>query len=250
MSKLDIESAKHNTDRIKSDIQELLQMVVSQKEAFDGYILEFESLLTSLIEDIAENNEEIAESEKRSDELSKESEELANAINNLTKKRELLSTKNIQKNTDLTRRREEKLKLEAEKSNLEAQIRTKKEVINNKEEEIKLLEERINETKQNTESIKKQKKEQLEKYKTEYIQIVSKAKALLYLLKKDVISLPEVKVIRTLNRPGLDDETNIVKTAGVSHDLVRRVLLDLDEREIISFDPLSKKIEVKMDLDL
>ena len=48
----------------------------------------------------------------------------------------------------------------------------------------------------------------------------------------------------------MDNEENIRKTSGVSDEVVRKVLLDLDERGVISFDPLTRKVQKIGEIDL
>ena len=43
----------------------------------------------------------------------------------------------------------------------------------------------------------------------QFNRMVSRSKALIYLVKKDVINLPEIQVIRSLKVPGVDNEENL-----------------------------------------
>ena len=80
--------------------------------------------------------------------------------------------------------------------------------------------------------------------------ILSRSKSLEYLIKKDIITLPEIQVIRSLNTPGIDTMDNLRKTSGVSVEIIRKILRDLDSREIITFDSSSGKIRKLTKIDI
>lgn len=142
--------------------------------------------------------------------------------------------------------------LTEEKNKTELQTETvgkeeKLQSLNRKIEENQVL---IEATKEETEKEILAKNQELMKLSDEKDKIISRAKALKYLLKKNIISLPEINVIRSLNVPGVDTEENIRKTSGVSDQIVRKILMDLDERGIITYETLSGKVQKLTRIDI
>ncbi len=83
-----------------------------------------------------------------------------------------------------------------------------------------------------------------------YNRILSRSKSLQYLVKKDIVTLPEIKILRSLNTPGVDNAENLKKTVGVSDDIIRKILQDLSRREIIEYEPTSGKFKLLSSIDI
>ena len=104
----------------------------------------------------------------------------------------------------------------------------------------------VEETKEQTRSLEIKNAELVDQFN----RIVSRSKSLQYLIKKDIVTLPEIQVIRSLNTPGIDTLDNLRKTSGVSEEIIRKILQDLARREVVAFDPSTGKIQILARIDI
>ncbi|MBY9001007.1 MAG: hypothetical protein KGD64_08845 [Candidatus Heimdallarchaeota archaeon] len=84
----------------------------------------------------------------------------------------------------------------------------------------------------------------------QYTQMISRSKALKYLVKKDIVVLPEIQVIRSLTTPGINTEENLKKMSGVSDQVIRNILVELANREIITFESHTGRFQVITEIDI
>ncbi|MHA1874643.1 MAG: hypothetical protein ACTSVB_11065 [Candidatus Heimdallarchaeaceae archaeon] len=250
MSKVNVQTALNNIERIKSELEELTQLVVGLKEDLNYSVENSKNSLSSILKKIEEKSENINILETTRKDLQRQISEKTGELNEKTSKKDILTSEIQSKRQDLEKLNSVILTEEKNKTELQTETIGKEEklqTLNRKIEENQVL---IEATREDTEKEILAKNEQIRKLNDEKDKIVSRAKALKYLLKKNIISLPEINVIRSLNVPGVDTEENIRKTSGVSDQIVRKILMDLDERGIITYETLSGKVQKLTKIDI
>ncbi|MHA1865907.1 MAG: hypothetical protein ACTSWZ_05300 [Candidatus Heimdallarchaeaceae archaeon] len=250
MSKVNVQTALNNIERIKSELEELTQLVVGLKEDLNYSVENSKNSLSSILKKIEEKSENINILETTRKDLQRQISEKTGELNEKTSKKDILTSEIQSKRQDLEKLNSVILTEEKNKTELQTETIGKEEklqTLNRKIEENQVL---IEATGEDTEKEILAKNEQIRKLNDEKDKIVSRAKALKYLLKKNIISLPEINVIRSLNVPGVDTEENIRKTSGVSDQIVRKILMDLDERGIITYETLSGKVQKLTKIDI
>ena len=250
MSKINLESAENNMDKISRTLAELNQLVESKKEEIEQNLSKFNELLSSNRKKSEQLINEQNSEEALKTELQSKLDQLSNELDELTHQRSVLEAEIASKQKDLEALANLILEKEKKKTELQLTVESnqqKLDTINRKIEEYEAL---IEATKEETEANRKIKEQEIIELEEQYQTTVSRVKALKYLVKKNLINLPEVQVIRSLSAPGMDSEQNIRKMSGVSDQLIRKILLDLDSKGIISFDPLTGKIQVLTTIDI
>ncbi|UJG43299.1 MAG: hypothetical protein K9W46_13115 [Candidatus Heimdallarchaeum endolithica] len=250
MSKVNVQIALNNIERIKSELEELTQLVVGLKEDLNYSVENSKNSLSSILKKNEEKSENINILETTRKDLQRQISEKTSELNEKTSKKDILNSEIQSKRQDLEKLNSVILTEEKNKTELQTETIGKEEklqTLNRKIEEKQVL---IEATREDTEKEILAKNEQIRKLNDEKDKIVSRAKALKYLLKKNIISLPEINVIRSLNVPGVDTEENIRKTSGVSDQIVRKILMDLDERGIITYETLSGKVQKLTEIDI
>ncbi|MHA1445978.1 MAG: hypothetical protein ACTSSN_04775, partial [Candidatus Heimdallarchaeaceae archaeon] len=114
-------------------------------------------------------------------------------------------------------------------------------------EEVDVLTDALNEETKEQTRTREIKNAELE---NNFNRVLSRSKSLQYLVKNNIVTLPEIQVLRSLNVPGVDNAENLKKTSGVSDDIIRKILQDLSRREIIEYDPASGKFKVLSRIDI
>ncbi|MHA1302857.1 MAG: hypothetical protein ACTSQE_11945 [Candidatus Heimdallarchaeaceae archaeon] len=250
MNKTNVQTAINNVERIRIELAELVQLVTSLNEEIGQNLGEGKTVLEKLIEQIDEKNKMIEQLENQKNDLK----------TSILNKKEILQEKMYRKDVLLSEIQSKKqdidqlasiiLNEEKNKTEISTEMIGKEERLNNIKRKIEehqvLIEATEEETKNEIQARKRRKIEISE----ELDRIVSRSKALKYLIKKNIVNLPEISVIRSLNVPGVDTETNIRKTSGVSDQVVRKILMDLDERGVISFETLSGKVQKLTEIDI
>lgn len=250
MSKVNLESVQNGTERLQTELKELLQFTTSQNEELLKHLTDLKYNLTEKSRKAEQLSESITTEETKKRVRATELEELNAELQKLNHHKDVLVSEISSQQKDIEQL--SSLILEKEKSKTEISIavdsltqRTSEQ--KRKIEEHEVLIDAIN--KDFTEdSLKKD--SIYAQISNQYNSMISKSKALEFLVKKDIVILPEIKVIRSLKVPGMDSELNIRKTSGVSDQIIRNILLDLDKREIISFDPLSGKVQILDKIDI
>jgi len=250
MSKANLDSTKSNLERIKVLFEELKQILDNSFGELQSTLKEYLNYLGEFDRKANNLTEKISFEESRREMLRSELNKLQSELEKLTHKKDVLTSEISSKQQDIDQL--SNIILDKEKIKTEHILK-----INSYEERLKELNRKIEEnivlinaTKEDTQKEQETKKAELTSLQEEYRRTVTKAKALKYLIKKDLINLPEVKVIKSLTVPGVENEKHIRKTAGVNNETIRKVLLDLDRRGVIAFDPLTGKIQVLTKIDL
>ncbi len=250
MSRVNLESAQNNIERLSNNLNELQQILSSKTDELNVKIREFNDVLSSFSREAEEKNQSINSLEEIKSKNNEELEQLNKDLQELTYRKDVLQSEIASKRKDIEQI--SALVLEREKTNTEANLQVDSLTervanFNRKVEEFEVLTNAlVEETKEQTRTREIKNAELSE----QYTRIISRSKALQYLVKKDIISLPEIQVIRSLNTPGIDTIDNLRKTSGVSEDIIRKILQDLDRREVIAFNPSTGKIQVLTRIDI
>lgn len=250
MSKVNLESTQNNIDRLANNLIELQQILSSKKEEINMKIREFSTILNSFFIKSDEINQQISKEEERKQKNSGELDELNRQLQELTHRRDILQSEITSIQRDIEQLSTIILDNEKNSTELNIQIESLSGRVSDhkrKMEEIEVLAQANNE--ETKEELRRREIRNAE-LKEQYNRMISRSKALNYLVKRNIITLPEIQVIRSLTVPGVDTEQNLKKTSGVSEEIIRKILEDLDSREIIEFDSLTGKIQVLMNIDL
>ena len=250
MSRVNLESAQNNIERLAANLEELQQVLASKKEEINGKIRELTEVLSSFFKEADEINQTINSGEEKKSQSSNQLNQLKNELQELNHRRDILLSEITSKQKDIERL--SALILEREKVSTEVilQVDSLKERVadlKRKIEEFDVLTDALNEETKEQTRTREIKNAELE---NNYNRILSRSKSLQYLVKNDIVTLPEIQVLRSLNVPGVDNAENLKKTSGVSDDIIRKILQDLSQREIIEYDPASGKFKLLSDIDI
>ncbi len=250
MSRVNLESAQNNIERLSSNLNELQQMLSSKNDELNAKIREFNDVLNSFFRESDEKNQFFSKEEERKRQNNEQLEQLNSKLQELTSRKDILQSEIASKQQDIAQL--SALVLEREKLNTEASLQVDSLTdrianFNRKIEEFDVLTNAlVEENKEKTRTLEIKNAELTEQYS----RIVSRSKSLQYLIKKDIVTLPEIKVIRSMNTPGIDTLDNLRKTSGVSEDIIRKILQDLAQREVVAFDPSTGKIQLLTKIDI
>ena len=250
MSRVNLESAQNNMERLSSNLNELQQMLSSKNAELNAKIREFSDILSSFFREADEKNQTFEKEEERKRKNNEELDQLNSKLQELTARKDILQSEIASKQKDIEQL--STLVLEREKINTESSLQVDSlnnriDNFNRKIEEFEVLTNAlVEETKEKTRALEIKNAELTEQYN----RIVSRSKSLQYLIKKDIVTLPEIQVIRSLNTPGIDTLDNLRKTSGVSEDIIRKILQDLARREVVAFDPTTGKIQILTRIDI
>ena len=250
MSRVNLESAQNNIERLAANLDELQQVLASKKEEIDGKIRELTEVLSSFFKEADDINQTINSGEEKKSQSSNQLDQLKNELQELNHRRDILSSEITSKQKDIEQL--SALILEREKVSTEVilQVDSLKERVadlKRKIEEFDVLTDALNEETKEQTRTREIKNAELE---NNFNRILSRSKSLQYLVKNDIVTLPEIQVLRSLNVPGVDNAENLKKTSGVSDDIIRKILQDLSRREIIEYDPASGKFKLLSKIDI
>ena len=250
MSRVNLESAQNNIERLAANLEELQQVLASKKEEINGKIRELTEVLSSFFKEADEINQTINSGEEKKSQSSNQLDQLKNELQELNHRRDILLSEITSKQKDIEQL--SALILEREKVSTEVilQVDSLKERVadlRRKIEEFNVLTDALNEETKEQTRTREIKNAELE---NNFNRILSRSKSLQYLVKNDIVTLPEIQVLRSLNVPGVDNAENLKKTSGVSDDIIRKILQDLSQREIIEYDPASGKFKLLSDIDI
>jgi chromosome segregation ATPase len=250
MSRVNLESAQNNIERLSGNLNELQQMLSSKNAELSAKIREFGDVLSSFFSEADEKNQLFSKEEERKVRNNEELDQLNGKLQELTSRKDILQSEITSKQRDIEQI--SALVLEREKINTEASLQVDSlndriANFNRKIEEFDVLTNAlVEETKDQTRTLEIKNAELTEQYN----RIVSRSKSLQYLIKKDIVTLPEIQVIRSLNTPGIDTLDNLRKTSGVSEEIIRKILQDLARREVVAYDPNTGKIQILSRIDI
>ena len=250
MSRVNLESAQNNIERLASNINELLQVLTSKKAEIDTKMKEFTEELALFFKEVDDVNQSINSGEETKTHSSSQLDQLNNELQELTYRKDVLQSEITSRQRDIEQL--SALILEREKVSTEASLQVDSfneriADLRRKIEEFDVLTDALNtETKENARA----KEIKLAELDNNYNRMLSRSKSLQYLVKKDIVTLPEIQVLRSLNTPGVDTAENLKKTSGVSDEIIRKILQDLARREIIQYDPTSGRFQLLTAIDI
>ena len=250
MSKVNLESAQNNIDRLTNNLNELEQLLSSKKQEINGKIKEFNDILGSFFRQADDINQQIIKEEDRKQNNTAELDKLKLQLQELNSKKDILESEIASIQRDIEQL--SAIILENERTHTELSVQTE-----SLTERISGFKRKIEEIEVLTQSTNDETKEELRKREIrnadlneQYNKMISRTKALQYLVKMNIVNLPEIQVIRSLTVPGVDTEENLKKTSGVSDQIIRKILDDLKSREIIAFDSMTGRIQLLVEIDL
>ena len=250
MSRVNLESAKNNIERILTSLNEIQQFLTSKNQEINTKVREFNDSLTSYFKQAEDKNQLISQEEENKANNSSQLEQINQKLQELTHNKDVLQSEITSKQRDIEQLSAVILEREKLFTELSVQVDSLNDRISDlkrKDEELEVL------TQATLDEVKEElrrKEIQNAELSTEYNKMISRTKALKYLVKQDIVNFPEIQVIRSLTVPGVDNEENLKKTSGVSDQIIRNILTDLDRRGIISFDIHTGKFQVLMELDI
>ncbi|NPD88684.1 MAG: hypothetical protein HGN29_08160 [Asgard group archaeon] len=250
MSRVNLESAKNNIERILTSLNEIQQLLTSKNQEINSKVRDFNDTLTAYYKQAEEKNQLINQEEEKKASNTVLLDQNNQKLQGLNHTKDVLQSEISSKQRDIEQLSAMILEREKLFTELSVQIDSLNERISElkrKDEEIEVLTQvTLDETK---DELRKKEIHHAELL-TEYNKMISRSKALKYLVKQDIINLPEIQVIRNLTVPGVDNEENLKKTSGVSDQIIRNMLTDLDTRGIIAFDIHTGKFQVLTELDI
>jgi len=250
MSRVNLESAQNNIERLASNLNELIQVLTSKKGEIDSKVRDFSEELASFFKEVDEINQSINSGEEKKTQSSSQLDQLSNELQEITYRKDVLQSEITSKQRDIEQL--SALILEREKISTEANLQ-----VDSLNERISDLRRKIEEFDVLTNALNEETKEhtrareiKLAELDNNINRVISRSKSLQFLVKKDIVTLPEIQVLRSLNTPGVDTAENLKKTSGVSDDLIRKILQDLARREIIQYDPTSGRFQILTSIDI
>ena len=250
MSRVNLESAQNNIERLTANLDELQQVLASKKEEINGKIRELTEELSSFFKEADEINQTINSGEEKKSQSSNHLDQLKNELQELNHRRDVLQSEVTSKQRDIEQL--SALILEREKVSTEVNLQ-----VDSLKERVANLKRKIEEFDVLTDALNEETKEQIRtreiknaELENNFNRVLSRSKSLQYLVKNDIVTLPEIQVLRSLNTPGVDNAENLKKTSGVSDDVIRKILQDLARREIIEYDPTSGRFKLLSSIDI
>ena len=250
MSRVNLESAKNNIERILTSLNEIQQFLTSKTQEINTKVREFNDSLTSYFKQAEDKDLLIGQEEEKKANNSSQLEQSNQKLHELTHNKDVLQSEITSKQRDI----EQLSAVILEREKLFTELSVQVDSLNNRISDLKRKDEELEVLTQATlDEVKEElrrKEIQNAELSTEYNKMISRTKALKYLVKQDIVNFPEIQVIRSLTVPGVDNEENLKKTSGVSDQIIRNILTDLDSRGIIVFDIHTGKFQVLMELDI
>ena len=250
MSRVNLESAQNNIERVTANLNELQQILSSKKDEVATKISEINGILTTYFKQADDLNQLIAQEEEKKSKNTVELDQLNQKLQELTHSKDVLQSEISSKQKDI----QQLLNLIMEREQISTELNMQVDSLNEKMSGFKRKMEELDVLSQATSSetseVIRNKEIQLANLNGQFTQMISRSKALKYLVQKDIVVLPEVQVIRSLTTPGINTEDNLKKMSGVSEEIIRNILVELAKREIISYEPHTGRFQVISEIDI
>ncbi len=250
MSRVNLESAKNNIERILTSLNEIQQLLTSKTQEINTKAREFNDSLTNYFKQAEEKDQQIGQEEEKKANNSSKLDQSNQKLQELTHNKDVQQSEITSKQRDI----EQLSSVILEREKLFTELSVQVDSLNNRISDLKRKDEELEVLTQATlDEVKEElrrKEIQHAELSTEYNKMISRTKALKYLVKQDIVNFPEIQVIRSLTVPGVDNEENLKKTSGVSDQIIRNILTDLDKRGIIAFDIHTGKFQILTELDI
>ncbi len=250
MSRVNLESAQNNVERVTSNLSELHQILSSKKDEVTTKINEINEILSTYFKQADDLNQLIAQEEEKKSNSATELDQFNQKLQELTHSKDVLQSEISSKQKDI----QQLLNLIMEREQISTELNMQVDSLNEKMsgfkrkiEELDVLSKSIS---SETSGAIRNKEIQLANLNGQFTQMISRSKALKYLVQKDIVVLPEVQVIRSLTTPGINTEENLKKMSGVSEEIIRNILVELAKREIISYEPHTGRFQVISEIDI
>ncbi|MHA1345484.1 MAG: hypothetical protein ACTSVO_10400 [Candidatus Heimdallarchaeaceae archaeon] len=250
MSRVNLESAQNNVERVTSNLNELQQILSSKKDEVTAKINEINGTLSTYFKQADDLNQLIAQEEEKKNKSTAELDQLNQKLQELNHNKDVLQSEISSKQKDIQQLLNLIMEREQISTELSMQVDSLNEKISGFKRKIEELDVLSQSTSNETSQALRNKEIQLADLNGQYTQMISRSKALKYLVKKDIVVLPEIQVIRSLTTPGINTEENLKKTSGVSEQIIRDILVELAKREIISFEPHTGRFQVISEIDI
>lgn len=250
MSRVNLESAQNNIGRVTSNLDELQQILSSKKDEVATKINEINGILTTYFKQADDLNQLIAQEEEKKSNNTAELDQLNQKLQELTHNKDVLQSEISSKQKDIQQLLNLIMEREQISTELNMQVDSLDEKMSGFKRKIEELDVLSQSTSSETSEAIRNKEVQLADLNGQYTMMISRSKALKYLVKKDIVVLPEVQVIRSLTTPGISTEENLKKMSGVSEEIIRNILVELAKREIISFEPHTGRFQVISEIDI
>ena len=250
MSRVNLESAQNNIERVTANLNELQQILSSKRDEVATKISEINGILTTYFKQADDLNQLIAQEEEKKSKNTVELDQLNQKLQELTHSKDVLQSEISSKQKDI----QQLLNLIMEREQISTELNMQVDSLNEKMSGFKRKMEELDVLSQATSSetseVIRNKEIQLANLNGQFTQMISRSKALKYLVQKDIVVLPEVQVIRSLTTPGINTEDNLKKMSGVSEEIIRNILVELAKREIISYEPHTGRFQVISEIDI
>ena len=250
MSRVNLESAQNNVERITTNLNELQQILVSKKEEISSKINEISGILSSFFKQADELNQLISQEEEKKSKNTAELDQLNQKLQGLNHNKDVLQSEIASKQKDIQQLLDLIMEREQIFTELNMQVDSLTEKISGFKRKIEELDVLSQSTLEETKEEMRNREIKLADLKGQYTKMVSRSKALKYLVQKDIVVLPEIQVIRSLTGPGINTEENLKKMSGVSDQIIRNILVELDKREIITFNQSTGAFQVITEIDI
>ena len=250
MSRVNLESAQNNVERVTTNLNELQQILSSKKGEITTKISEINGILTTYFKQADDLNQLIAQEEEKKSKNTAELNQLNQKLQELTHSKDVLQSEISSKQKDIQQLLNLIMEREQISTELNMQVDSLDEKMSGFKRKIEELDVLSQATSSETSEAIRSKEIRLADLNRQYTMMISRSKALKYLVKKDIVVLPEVQVIRSLTTPGINTEENLKKMSGVSEQIIRNILVELAKREIIIFESHTGKFQVITEIDI
>lgn len=250
MSRVNLESAHNNVERISNNLNELQQILSSKKDELKAKINEINGILSTYFKQADDNNQLIAQEEEKKNKNTTELDQFKQKLQELNHNKDVLQSEISSKQKDIQQLLNLIMEREQISTELSMQIDSLNEKLDGFKRKIEEFDVLQQSTSEETSKILRERELQLTDIRTKYTQMVSRSKALKYLVKKDIVVLPEIQVLRSLTTPGINTEENLKKMSGVADEVIRKILVELAQREIITYESHTGRFQVISDIDI
>ena len=250
MSRVNLESAQNNIERVTTNLNELQQILSSKKDEVATKISEISRILSTYFKQADDLNQLIAQEEEKKSNNTAELGQLNQKLQELNHSKDVLQSEISSKQKDIQQLLDLIMEREQISTELNMQVDSLNEKMSGFKRKIEELDVLSQATSSETSEAIRNKEVQLADLNGQFTQMISRSKALKYLVQKDIVVLPEVQVIRSLTTPGINTEENLKKMSGVSEEIIRNILVELSKRKIISYEPHTGRFQVISEIDI
>ncbi|MCK5304284.1 MAG: hypothetical protein KAJ72_03475, partial [Candidatus Heimdallarchaeota archaeon] len=204
MSRVNLESAQNNIERVTTNLNELQQILSSKKDEVATKISEISRILSTYFKQADDLNQLIVQEEEKKSNNTAELDQLNQKLQELNHSKDVLQSEISSKQKDIQQLLNLIMEREQISTELNMQVDSLDEKMSGFKRKIEELDVLSQATSSETSETIRNKEIRLADLNSQYTMMISRSKALKYLVKKDIVVLPEVKVIRSLTTPGIN----------------------------------------------